>query len=108
MKILVISAYRGIGDLIFHLPLFRYLSKKFKDKVLNVLQKNSLIFHQDKLISKHRSAQINKGHVIENIEWKDSIGHYGSLSEIVHPTAFFMVDKLSTFDPMTVKDIAIL
>jgi hypothetical protein len=75
-----------------------YDEQKFKDKVLNVLQKNSLIFHQDKLISKHRSAQINKGHVIENIEWKDSIGHYGSLSEIVHPTAFFMVDKLSTFD----------
>ena len=72
--------------------------KKFREKILKILQEDSLIFQQDKIISKHKSKVMNKGHVLENIEWKDSIHHYGSISEIVHPTAFFLVDKLSNFD----------
>ena len=71
---------------------------KFKEKILKILQKESLIFQQDEIISKHTSTVMNKGHILESIEWKDSINHYGSISEIVHPTAFFLMDKLSTFD----------
>ena len=32
-KILVIIAHRGIGDLIYHLPLLRSLSKKYETKI---------------------------------------------------------------------------
>jgi len=71
---------------------------KFKEKVLKILQEESLIFHQDEIVSKHESKVMNKGHVLEDIDWKDSIKHYGSISEIVHPTAFFLIDKLSSFD----------
>lgn len=71
---------------------------KFKEKVLKILQEGSLIFQQDEIMSKHKSKVMNTGHVLEDIDWKDSIKHYGSISEIVHPTAFFLIDKLSTFD----------
>ena len=42
---------------------------------------------------------IEKGSMIDNSNWQETIKHYGSISEIVHPTAFFLVDKLSSFDP---------
>ena len=36
MKIVLIIPYRGIGDLIFHIPLIRGLSQKFNTKI-NIL-----------------------------------------------------------------------
>ena len=33
MKIVLIIPYRGIGDLIFHIPLIRGLSKNYKTKI---------------------------------------------------------------------------
>ena len=41
MKILVVSPYRGIGDLIFHLPLLRFLKKKYKTKINLITVHNS-------------------------------------------------------------------
>ena len=36
MKIILIIPYRGIGDLIFHLPLIRGISKEYNTKI-NIL-----------------------------------------------------------------------
>ena len=33
MKIVLVIPYRGIGDLIFHIPLIRGLSEKYKSKI---------------------------------------------------------------------------
>jgi len=77
--------------------------KKFKEKILKILQENSLIYEHDSIMSKHKGIEIEKGHMLDDIDWKNSINHYGSISEIVHPTAFFLVDKLSTFD-LSIKD----
>ena len=41
MKILVVSPYRGIGDLIFHLPLLRFLKKNIKLKLNLITVHNS-------------------------------------------------------------------
>ncbi len=34
LKIVIINPYRGIGDLIFHLPLFKSLNQKYKSKII--------------------------------------------------------------------------
>ena len=36
-KIILVIPYRGIGDLIFHLPLLRGLYRKYKSKIINTL-----------------------------------------------------------------------
>ncbi len=80
----------------------KYLSnqniKSFKDKVFEILNKNSFLFEHDKILYKTKGI-VEKGSMIDNSNWQKTINHYGSISEIVHPTAFFLVDKLSSFDP---------
>lgn len=80
----------------------KYLSneniKNFKNKIFEILTENSLIFEHDKILYKTKGI-IEKGSMIDNSNWQETIKHYGSISEIVHPTAFFLVDKLSSFDP---------
>ena len=63
MKILIISPYRGIGDLIFHLPLIRYLNKKFKSKINLIVNPNTkakLILNNERSISKISYANFNR------------------------------------------------
>ena len=70
MKILVISAYRGIGDLIFHLPLFKYLNKKFKTKINLITVHNSkakYILKKEKIISKIVYGDFNRQQILKNI-----------------------------------------
>jgi len=70
MKILVISPYRGIGDLIFHLPLFRYLNKKFNTKINIITVHNSkakYILQKEKIISKIIYADFNRDRIIKKI-----------------------------------------
>ena len=70
MKILVISAYRGIGDLIFHLPLFRYLNKKFKTKINLITVHNTkakYILKKEKIISKIVYGDFNRQQILKKI-----------------------------------------
>ena len=70
MKILVISAYRGIGDLIFHLPLFRYLSKKFKTKINLITVHNTkakYILKKEETISKIIYGDFNRQKILKKI-----------------------------------------
>ena len=70
MKILVISAYRGIGDLIFHLPLFRYLSKKFRTKINLITVHNTkakYILKKEKTISKIIYGDFNRQQILKKI-----------------------------------------
>ena len=70
MKILVISAYRGIGDLIFHLPLFRYLCKKFKTKINLITVHNTkakYILKKEKTISKIVYGDFNRQQILKKI-----------------------------------------
>ena len=39
MKIVLVIPYRGIGDLIFHIPLIRGLSRKYSSKVIILTNK---------------------------------------------------------------------
>jgi ADP-heptose:LPS heptosyltransferase len=41
MKIVLINPYRGIGDLIFHLPLIKGLFNKYKKKIILLTNKNN-------------------------------------------------------------------
>ena len=38
-KIILVIPYRGIGDLIFHIPLIRGLYKKYKSKIIIITNK---------------------------------------------------------------------
>ena len=38
-KIILVVPYRGIGDLIFHIPLIRGLYKKYKSKIIIITNK---------------------------------------------------------------------
>ena len=70
MKILVISAYRGIGDLIFHLPLFKYLNKKFKTKINLITVHNTkakYILKKEKIISKIVYGDFNRQQILKKI-----------------------------------------
>ena len=70
MKILVVSPYRGIGDLIFHLPLFRYLSKKFKTKINLITVHNTkakYILKKEKTISKIAYGDFNRQQILKKI-----------------------------------------
>lgn len=70
MKILVISAYRGIGDLIFHLPLFRYLSKKYKTKINLITVHNTkakYILKKEETISKIIYGDFNRQQILKKI-----------------------------------------
>ena len=70
MKILVVSPYRGIGDLIFHLPLFRYLSKRFKTKINLITVHNTkakYILKKDKTISKIIYGDFNRQQILKKI-----------------------------------------
>ena len=70
MKILVISAYRGIGDLIFHLPLFNYLNKKFKTKINLITVHNTkakYILKKEKTISKIVYGDFNRQQILKKI-----------------------------------------
>ena len=68
MKILVVSPYRGIGDLIFHLPLLRFLKKKYKTKINLITVHNSkakIILKGENLVSKivYGGGEINESDV---------------------------------------------
>jgi len=41
LNIVLIIPYRGIGDLIFHLPLIRSLKKKFDKKIILITNKQN-------------------------------------------------------------------
>ena len=54
-KIVLVIPYRGIGDLIFHIPLIRGLYKKFKTKIIiitNSANKAKFILRRDTTIKK--------------------------------------------------------
>tara|TARA_B100001093_G_scaffold228778_1_gene219392 strand:- start:830 stop:1891 length:1062 start_codon:yes stop_codon:yes gene_type:complete len=80
-------------------------SKQFKLKVLEILLEDSFILQNDKIISKKQNKIVERGSLLNDIHWQKTIDHYGSLSEIVHPTAFFLINKLSSFDPYTNKEL---
>ncbi len=70
MKILVVSPYRGIGDLIFHLPLLRYLKKKYKVKSNLITVHNSkakIILKGENLVSKVIYGDFNRQNVLGKI-----------------------------------------
>ena len=70
MKILVVSPYRGIGDLIFHLPLLRYLKKKYKTKLNLITVHNSkakIILKGENLVSKVIYGDFNRQNILKKI-----------------------------------------
>ena len=82
MKILVVSPYRGIGDLIFHLPLLRYLKKKYKTKINLITVHNSkakFILKGENLVSKIIYGDFNRQNILQKVvALKNEINKFNS------------------------------
>ena len=68
-KIVLIIPYRGIGDLIFHLPLIRGLSKKYQQKIIlitNINNKAKYILNSEKSVSKIFFSDFTRENLIKN------------------------------------------
>lgn len=98
MKILVVSPYRGIGDLIFHLPLFRYLNKKYKTKINLITVHNSkakYILKRESYISKIVYGDFNRQQIFNKIvKLKNEINKFKSDLTIVSASSKRLVASL--------------
>ena len=68
-KIVLIIPYRGIGDLIFHLPLIRGLSKRYQQKIIlitNINNKAEYILNSEKSVSKIFFSDFTRENLIKN------------------------------------------
>ncbi len=69
MKIVLVIPYRGIGDLIFHIPLIRGLSKKYNSKITvitNKVNKAKNLLRNDKSIKKIEYISFQREKQIKN------------------------------------------
>ena len=98
MKILVVSPYRGIGDLIFHLPLFRYLNKKYKTKINLITVHNSkakYILKKESYISKIVYGDFNRQQILNKlVKLKNEINKFKSDLTIVSASSKRLVASL--------------
>ena len=68
-KIILVIPYRGIGDLIFHIPLIRGLYKKYKSKIIivtNSANKAKFILHRETSIKKIFYINFNREDQLKN------------------------------------------
>tara|TARA_B100001057_G_C22840087_1_gene946731 strand:- start:109 stop:996 length:888 start_codon:yes stop_codon:yes gene_type:complete len=68
-KIVIISPYRGIGDIIFHIPLFNGLYKKYKSKLIiitNSASKAKFLLKNQKYIRKIYYINFKRENQIKN------------------------------------------
>ena len=68
-KIILVIPYRGIGDLIFHLPLLRGLYRKYKSKIIvitNSSNKAKLILKKEFSIKKIEYINFQREKQIKN------------------------------------------
>ena len=69
MKIVLVIPYRGIGDLIFHIPLIRGLSRKYSSKVIiltNKVNKAKNLLKNETSISKIEYISFQRENQIKN------------------------------------------
>lgn len=69
MKIIFIVPYRGIGDLIFHIPIFKFIFKKFNSKIeliTNHKNKAKILLKNENYISKITYHDFNREKQIIN------------------------------------------
>ena len=68
-KIVIIIPYRGIGDIIFHLPLLRGLYKKYRSKltvITNSTNKAKILLKNEKCINKIYYIDFTRENQIKN------------------------------------------
>ena len=68
-KVVLVIPYRGIGDLIFHIPLIRGLYKKYKSKIIiitNSANKAKFILHRETTIKKIEYINFERNDQIKN------------------------------------------
>ena len=69
MKIVLVIPYRGIGDLIFHIPLIRGLSKKYNSKInliTNKVNKAKNLLKNEKSIKEIEYISFQRENQIKN------------------------------------------
>ena len=69
-KILVVIPHRGIGDIIFHLPLLRSLKENFKTKLYIISNQNNKakeILYKENLIKKIIYLNFNRGNFMNYV-----------------------------------------
>lgn len=69
-QILLFAPYKGIGDLIFHIPLLRYLNKKYRSKIsiiTSITSKANLILKDEKYINQIHLIDINRGNFFAKV-----------------------------------------
>lgn len=99
MKIVLIIPYRGIGDLIFHIPLIRGLSKKYDTKI-NILTnkvnkaknllKNEFSIKKIEYISFQRENQLKNSFIF----YKKINSFYSDISVLTAPTKRLIIPLL--------------
>ena len=68
-KVVLVIPYRGIGDLIFHIPLIRGLYKKYRSKIIiitNSANKAKFILHRETTIKKIEYINFERKDQIKN------------------------------------------
>jgi len=88
MKIILIIPYRGIGDLIFHLPLIRGISKEYNTKI-NILTNK---------VNKAKNLLINETS-IKKIEYISFQREKQIINSYLFYNKLFMDKSLTGFDP---------
>ena len=69
MKIVLINPYRGIGDLIFHLPLIKGLFKKYNKRIVLLTNKNNKakdLFEKEKELSTIKYINFDRENIFSN------------------------------------------
>ena len=69
MKIVLINPYRGIGDLIFHLPLIKGLFKKYNKRIILLTNKNNKakdLFEKEKELSTIKYINFDRENIFSN------------------------------------------
>ena len=68
-KVILVIPYRGIGDLIFHLPLLKGLYKKYKSKIFiitNAVNKAKYLFNKEASVKKIEYINFQREDQIKN------------------------------------------
>ena len=69
MKIVLINPYRGIGDLIFHLPLIKGLFNKYNKRIILLTNKSSKakdLFEKEKELSTIKYINFDRENIFSN------------------------------------------
>ena len=104
-KVVLVIPYRGIGDLIFHIPLIRGLYKKYKSKIIiitNSANKAKFILHRETTIKKIEYINFERKDQIKKVKIDNTINK----SVLNKTISSKNIDKLDSSNNLKIKNNA--